>query len=157
MIEERGRVIFAEAGYAWIEAERRTTCGSCIANQECGTATLAKVLGQRRTRLRVLTPIPVQAGDEVIIGVAENALIRSSLTVYMVPLLMMFVGALVGDRVFSVDSEGMIVLLAIGGLWGGFVGVWLLTRGMQTDSRFQPVVLRRLSSNDISPAAIPFS
>jgi sigma-E factor negative regulatory protein RseC len=157
MIEERGRVISADAGYAWVEAGRRTSCGSCIANQGCGTATLAKVLGQRRTRIRVLTPMPVQAGDEVIIGVAENALIRSSLTVYMVPLLMMFGGALVGDRVFVVDSEGIIVLLAIGGLLGGFVGVWLLTRGMQKDSRFQPVVLRRLSSNDTSSATIPSS
>ena len=46
MIEENGRVVDVEDGYAWIETERRSTCGSCSANKGCGTATLAKVMGQ---------------------------------------------------------------------------------------------------------------
>ncbi|UCE90683.1 MAG: SoxR reducing system RseC family protein, partial [Pseudomonadota bacterium] len=44
MIEELGVVGACEGEYAWVQMERRSTCGRCAARQGCGTAVLAKVL-----------------------------------------------------------------------------------------------------------------
>jgi len=144
MIEERALVIKANEGYAWVETQRRTSCDACSANQGCGAATLARILGRRRTRLRVLTRLPLQAGDQVIIGIEENALIRGSLAVYMVPLMMLLLGASMGASTAS--GEGMTILLGLLGLGGGFAWLRSFTCKIQADTWFQPLVLRRLNS-----------
>lgn len=143
MIEERAVVIEAGEDYVWVETQRQTSCGACSANQGCGTAALAKVLGNRRARVRALARIPLQAGDEVIVGLSENALVKGAFAVYMVPLLLMLFGALLGEWVFTAANEEIAILLGALGLLAGFAWLLAFARGIQTDIRFQPIVLRR--------------
>ena len=147
MIEESGQVVAVQGEFAWIESERTTTCGSCAVRKGCGTSAIAKVLGQRRVRLRVLNRINASVGDDVVIGIAESGLVRGSLAVYAVPLIGLFAGALAGQllgrQVFDTQSD----LLAIFGAISGFVAalIWLkrFSRNTEKDAAYQPVVLRQ--------------
>jgi sigma-E factor negative regulatory protein RseC len=96
MIEETGQVVDVEGEFAWVESERSSTCGSCAVRQGCGTGAIARVLGRRRVRLRVLNRIGARTGDYVVIGVPGSGLVRGSLAVYAVPLSGLFAGALAG-------------------------------------------------------------
>jgi sigma-E factor negative regulatory protein RseC len=142
MIEERALVVAVGKGEAWVETQRRSACGACSASVSCGTATLAKVLGKRRSQVRVLATMPLRAGDEVMIGIEENALVKGSLAVYLVPLLLMVGGALAGEII--TQTEGLTILFSMLGLLGGLAWLRTFTRSIRTDTRFQPVVLRRL-------------
>ena len=147
MIEEQGQVVEVQGAFAWIESERTTTCGSCAVRKGCGTSAIAKVLGQRRVRLRVLNRIDARVGDRVVIGIAESGLLRGSLAVYAVPLLGLFAGALagqlLGSTVFAMPSD----FFAIAGAISGFVAalVWLkrFSHDKEKDTAYQPVVLRQ--------------
>ena len=75
MIEERALVVQVGEGVAWVETRRQTTCGACSVNKTCGMATLATIMGKRRSRLRVLTSVPLAVGEEVLIGIRERALV----------------------------------------------------------------------------------
>ncbi len=143
MIEERASVFEVGEGFAWVATHRQTACGSCDASRTCGTAALAKVFGNRRNRLRVLAEIPLQVGDEVIVGIDQRALVRGSLAVYIVPLLLMFLSAGVAE--FVADSEGATLLFGAFGLGVGFWRLDAFNRRIRDDSRFHPVVLRRLA------------
>ena len=133
--------------FAWIESERTTTCGSCAVRKGCGTAAIARVLGQRRVRLRVLNRINARVGDNVVIGISESGLVRGSLAVYAVPLLGLFAGALVGQGMGKAVVAMPPDLFAIAGAISGFVAalVWLkrFSRKTEKDVAYQPVVLRQ--------------
>jgi sigma-E factor negative regulatory protein RseC len=147
MIEETAQVIATEGEFVWVETQRQSTCGNCAANQGCGTATLAKVLGTRRTRVRAINRDGVQIGDRVVVGIDESALIRGSLAVYAVPLLGLLVGAVLGGLLSErllVSGESLTLGLGIAGLLGGLIWLRGFTRRIRNDSRYQPVVLRRL-------------
>ena len=90
MIEENGQVVEVQGEFAWVEHERTSTCGSCSVRKGCGTSAIARVLGQRRVRLRVLNRINAAVGDQVVVGIAEQGLLRGSLAVYAMPLLGLF-------------------------------------------------------------------
>lgn len=147
MIEESARVVATEGKFVWVETQRQSTCGGCAANQACGTATLAKVLGTRRMRVRALNSDGAQVGDTVVIGLDETALIRGSLAVYAMPLLALFVGGIVGallsDR-WAVDGEALTLGLGVAGLIAGLLWLKGFSRRIRDDSRYQPVVLRRV-------------
>lgn len=141
MIEERATIVALEDGFAWVESERRSSCGSCSASKGCGTATLQKVMGNRRTRLKAINQAHADIGDRVVIGVQEQALLKGSLYAYILPLLTLLAGALLFETLFA--SEGLTVLGGLAGLLLGFVFLQRLSLRVAGDARFQAVVLRQ--------------
>ena len=148
MIEERARVISVDQGHAWVETQRRSTCGSCAASKGCGTSVLARVLGNRRSRVCAIDPVGVRLGDEVMVGIAESALVRGSLAVYTVPLIALLGAALAARGLWPAAGEPTVVLSGLGGLAAGLVWVRLFARRVSRDPRYQPVILRRVGAPD---------
>ena len=152
MIEEQGRVLSIEPGAAWVETIRRSTCGSCQARAGCGQALMQRLgAGARQGYIRVLTDQSLSVGDEVVIGLAETAVVRASVWMYAVPLLVMFVFALLAEAM-AVPEPG-IILAAFVGLAAGFALVRLHVGRQQANPELQPCVLRRVSSQQALPSA----
>lgn len=147
MIEETATVVKCEGKFAWVEAQRQTTCGNCAASKGCGTSVLAKVVGKKAARMRAMNPIEAHVGDTVIVGLNEAALLKGSLAVYLLPLLFMLLFALTGQVVAKQmiwQTEPVVILFAVAGL--AVAGIWLMrfTRQIQNDKVYQPVILRKL-------------
>lgn len=143
MIEETVQVYAAEGDTAWVEViQRKTSCGQCVAQSSCGTSVLSKILGQRPLRMAVLNPIGARPGDRVVIGMRDDALVRGSLAVYLVPLLAMLMVAVMGDALVP-DNDLAVVLAGLTGLGLGFGWVYLFGRRAAVDPRYRPVILRQ--------------
>jgi len=147
MIRESGQVVDVEGDYAWIESERRSTCGGCSARKGCGTGAIAKVLGRKRLNLRAINRANARIGDHVVIGIAESGVVRGSLAVYAVPLAGLFAGAVTGHVAGGLLSMTVSDLPAIAGAVTGLAAalVWLrrFSRLAVKDEKYQPVVLSR--------------
>ena len=146
MIEEQGRVLTVHDGYVWVETQRRSSCDKCSVNAGCGTSVLSRVLGQRRTRVRALDSLGAKAGDEVVVGVEDAMLLRSSLAAYLVPMLGLLLGAMCGRSLaaaLTVSAEAGSILCALAGLGAGIIWLSYHSRRTAHDRRYQPVVLRR--------------
>ncbi|MEA2080609.1 MAG: SoxR reducing system RseC family protein [Pseudomonadota bacterium] len=150
MLEETAQVVRIKGAEVWVETQRRSNCSSCSAEKGCGTATLSRVLGNRRNVVRVLSSMPLRVGDRVVIGIREQALVRGSLAVYAVPILLLLLGGLIGElgaeQFIWENAEFASVTLGISGLIVGLVWLKRFARRIQNDPDFQPVVLRRQTS-----------
>lgn len=148
MIEETARVVQSEGDFAWVETERKSTCGSCVANKGCGVATLSKVLGQKRSRIRVLNTIQTNIGDRVVIGIEEDALVRGSFAMYAVPLLIMVLFSLLTDlalkHLYISTGETATIVAGITGLITGFIWLRVFSLRIRKDKRYQPVLLKKI-------------
>ncbi len=147
MIEESARVLRVEAGFAVVETRQRAACGSCQSSGSCSTSVLAGLFKRHDNELRVLNSLDVHPGEEVIIGVQEQALVKLSLLAYLMPIMGMIAGAIVTDRwvrdYLSMSGELPQIIGGIMGLAGGF---WLLqrfSRSRHNDPEYQAVILRR--------------
>jgi sigma-E factor negative regulatory protein RseC len=149
MIEEPGQVVSLEEGAVWVATSRKSTCSSCSANAGCGQGVLDKLaISSQRGTVRVLTDLQLSVGDTVIIGLREDALVRGSLLVYLLPLLGLFAGALGADSLALGEplsiAAGLLGLLLAGGL------VRAHSRRHADDPALQPVVLRALLGAPLS-------
>jgi sigma-E factor negative regulatory protein RseC len=146
VIEESARVVAVGDGHVWVEAERKSACGSCSVNKGCGTSVLGKLFGGRHAQLRAIDPIGVGLGDEVVLGVREDALVRGSLAVYAVPLLALVAGALIAALLLPAApaSEPWIALAGLAGLGSGLGWLRWFGNRISRDPRYQPIVLRRI-------------
>ena len=143
MMEEPGRVVAVEEGAVWVQALRESTCSSCSANAGCGQGLLDKLaITSQRGNVRALTDLQLAVGDEVVIGVREELLLRSAVQVYLLPLLALLGGGFIAQSLGL--SEPLSILLGLGGLLAaGLLVRWRSLR-VADDPHLQPVVVRAL-------------
>ena len=146
MIEEQGRVVALQNDWVWVETQRKTACGQCSVNKGCGTSVLADVFGKKANSIAVIKTLPVKIGDEVIIGIEENSLVKGSLLIYTLPLIFLIAFGLLGEvvsaQILLSNSDAMTVLFAIMGLVIGFFWLKHISLRLRMDPRYQPKLLQ---------------
>jgi sigma-E factor negative regulatory protein RseC len=147
VIEQSAIVVSNEAGIVEVEVVRQSSCHGCSAQSACGVSLLDRVLGRRPQRLVLTDALDVRPGDEVVVGVPEGALLKAAIVAYMIPLLGLLVGALVGEHLGADTSPSQTLPLLAGlcGLALGLVVTRIYSRRLASDPRWRAVLLRRVS------------
>ncbi len=137
MIEEPGIVVAVDADGVWVATQRKTTCGSCSAKAACGQGLLNSLSADKKPHtLKVRSDLQLREGDQVVLAISQQALVRSAFLVYMLPLFMMFVAALAVDALSA--SEPWIIFAAALGFLGGALWVRLYSDRYLDPAAMQP-------------------
>lgn len=147
MIEQNAIVIALDGQHAIVEVQRQSACGQCAANKGCGTSVFANWFGDRMQRQRALNQIHATVGEQVVVGINENALLKLSVLCYLLPLFCM-VGLAIFGRwlllLFSIAvNDGVVLILAVIGLVLGWMPLRFLQRNKYNSTDYQPTILRR--------------
>ena len=98
--------------------------------------------GVRRGRVRALSDKRLSVGDEVVVGIREELLLKSAFTFYLLPLLGLFASALLTAQWGL--SEPLIASVGVAGFLASWLFVRRRARRHSDDPALQPVVLRVL-------------
>ena len=153
MLEEVATVVKANPEHLWVETESRSSCSHC-SSSGCSTSTVAKLFGIKRNRLQLDNTLGAKAGQQVVIGIPDDLLVRASLWAYMMPLLTMVIATIAGN--LSGVSEGIQGLLALAGLATGFTLVYRFTHNKTTQQQFKPRLLRLAKQNQVKVEILNF-
>lgn len=149
MLEAQGVIVKIGQEGVFVETSRASACGSCSSKEGCGTSTLSQLLGNKASTFKVLNPIGAALGERVVIGLEEAALLKSSLLVYLLPLGFLLAGAILGGWLAPARLQDA---YAVGGMFVGlvlgFVALKLISASVGMNSQFQPVILRRVFSQN---------
>lgn len=144
MIEEQAVVVGVERNDALLEVVRQQPCGLCGQTRGCGVSLWGRLLGHRAGAFRAANPISAQAGDMVVVGIDEQALLSSSVVAYVIPLCALLAGAVLAGMFAPASGNGD--WNAVGGAACGLgLGLlWLRHHAARrwNDQRSRPVVLR---------------
>jgi sigma-E factor negative regulatory protein RseC len=154
MIEENATVVrVEEEGYAIVETPQRAACGSCQSAGSCSTSVLSGLFKRRPNQLKVLNPIAAQPGEQVIIGLQEAALLKTSVSAYLLPLVCMMSAAVVAHQLTRDFNAVLGELPTIGGgLLGLIIGLYLFkTQSFyrSSDPNYQAVILRQAMTQKV--------
>lgn len=122
MLETRAVVVSLHGQGALVQADQGNGCGQCN-GKGCGTGKLSQLFCDKPRQFQVDNPINAQVGDEVIVSVADGAVLRGIGLLYGLPLLMLIAAASLGSALGSPDghADGYAALGALVGLVGGFI------------------------------------
>jgi sigma-E factor negative regulatory protein RseC len=145
MIEEHAIILSIEnqseyQPVATIEVVRKTACGLCGKTRGCGNALWGKMFAHKTTSFKAQNSIDAKVGQSVIVGIDESALMKSALLLYIVPLVTMFIGAILASQVSG--SELVAMLGAVVGVMVGYFWVKAHTAGRTYYQNHRPKILR---------------
>ena len=144
MIEERAVILSLDNVpsnlMATLEIERKTACGLCGQTRGCGNSIWGKLFAHQSTAFKAQNRINAKVGDSVIVGINEQALLKSALLLYILPLVTLFIGAILAMQLHHTNGYTM-----LGALLGLVLGL-LWVKGHTISSSYyklqQPVILR---------------
>ena len=147
MIEEQIEVIEVIGNQIVLQAETKSVCGSCAVNKGCGTSLLSKVVGRKFTRFQVENSVNAVAGDTIVVGIPEDAILKGSLVMYMLPVVAMLAFAIFFDFFLPLSLQSRDLAIAGVSIFGLFLGFassrWYFQRRINAE-HFSPVVLRKI-------------
>ncbi len=143
MLEEAGSIVALDGKKAWVQTIRKSACSSCEAKNGCGQGVLASISDGKANQVLVDNALNLNVGDEVLLGIPEDLLVRASFMVYFLPLLTMICAAAATEKWLLV-GDGWIALAGLLGLVVGFVIVRVYSLLNSNDQRFCPKMIRSI-------------
>jgi sigma-E factor negative regulatory protein RseC len=140
MIEEQVVITSISPTGAWVEGIQQSTCGSCSAKAGCGQHAMSQ-LGRKVTLWLPLADLPnkmtLREGQQVVVGLPEGAIMRSTTVLYGVPLIFLVLGAIIGHAAWGEVGS---ILISIFSMLTGFklARYWSL----QNKQHWQPQFIR---------------
>jgi sigma-E factor negative regulatory protein RseC len=147
MVEGIAQVVAVDGKLAWLVPEQTTSCGSCASASACG----AKGIGTTASRLearrfQLVNDANLAVGERVVVGIRENALIRASITAYVIPLTTLLIAGALAQWAAGSDIVTMAAMFA--GLALGLVFARLGAGRLIVRGDLAPRFLRRASAGE---------
>lgn len=153
MITEEAVIVSIDNDETWIETQRKSVCGQCSANKGCGTSVLSKVVGNKHSTMKAINKIDARVGDQVVVGLSEEALLKGASMTYLLPLLYLIGFSILGQWVSTYlqlqDNELLVIIFAAAGFYLGFRHVKRFSRSISTNEQYQPVILNKINHSSV--------
>lgn len=125
----------------------RSSCHNCNEKASCSTSILSKFFGSKEFELKMYSELPLEAGDQVVIGINENVFLRLTSLIYFVPLCALFLfavlGQYLGDRL-NLHNESLTIILAVTGFGGCYYLIKSLIQNFFEPQKINPVILKKI-------------
>jgi sigma-E factor negative regulatory protein RseC len=145
MITENGIVTRATTDTAWVTTTKSAACEGCTSKDSCG----AGHHGSKEMTVSVKNTLGVALGDLVVIGMETRPMMVLSFLLYVFPIILLVIGALIGDSlapVLGINESLAAMTLA----FTFFAAAFLLLRKRQTHlsekNGYQPFLVRKRPS-----------
>lgn len=147
MTEGIAQVVELEGNMAWLVPESGSSCGGCSSAAACGSKGIGTVSSRLEARrFQLVNDFGLRIGERVVVGVRENALLRASITAYVIPLATLLISGALAQWAAGNDFVTMAAMLA-----GLVFGLWLArVRAGQLMARgeLSPRFIRRASMGE---------
>ena len=142
MITEDGIVTHATPETAWIKTTRSAACESCASKDSCG---VSHHPSEERTIILPNT-LGVEEGDHVVVGIDSGPMLFLSFFLYVFPIILLIIGALIGDAVApALGMSSSALSMGFGFLL--FAVAFLIIRkkqaGMSKKDKYKPFLVRK--------------
>ena len=143
VLETRAIVVSVDGEEAVVIA-KYVGCGQCDNEKGCASGKLSQLFCSKPRQFRVRNQLNARVGEEVNVMVADGVLLRSSIILYLIPVMFLLLGGLLGSSgIFdSVGHDGYAVTGALLGLVTGFVFANQLISRQQVQAEASPVIAR---------------
>lgn len=157
MLEERVIVVRVEAAQAWVTALGPDQCRRCRDGGGCGGGFFARIVRRRRSEIAADHSLrDLRVGEQVVVGFAEDALLKASLVVYLLPLAGLFVAGGFAHRVMQA-GDLLVAGFAVCGLLAGLGGARAVADRLQHQADFRLRILRRCRPDADHCARLPLA
>ena len=146
MATAEGIVTKIYSSTAWVKCTKSAACESCSAKGFCDT--MGGSGSNDDVEVEAINAVGAKVDDRVTISFETSSLLKVSFLVYMVPVLFLILGVVIGDKIaaiFNYDQSIFSVLAGFLFLFAAFFFVKAKGKELSRKDEYQPKIIRILN------------
>ncbi|MCD4788074.1 MAG: SoxR reducing system RseC family protein [Desulfobacterales bacterium] len=145
MATSEGIVTKVYSSTAWVKCSKSAACESCSAKGFCDTVGGGS---DDDVEVEAINAVGAKVDDRVTISFETSSLLKVSFLVYMVPVLFLILGVVIGDKIapiFNYDQSIFSMLVGFLFLLAAFFFVKAKGKELSKKDEYQPKIIRILN------------
>ena len=141
MATEEGIIIKVNPATAMVKTKQMTACESCTEKDTCHSAGG----GKKIMEVEAVNTANAQLGDTVIVTFATSQLFKLSFLLYVFPVIVMIVGALMGERVaenFNANPSAWSAVMGFAFFFAAMAVVKLMDKKARKTGKYRPEIIK---------------
>jgi sigma-E factor negative regulatory protein RseC len=125
-----------------VECEAVNMCNNCMENERCSISGDSK-----KRELWIDNAAGVAVGDRILFNIKESGLIYASVLLYVIPIVFLFLGMIIGYKLHSflnIDAELSSIIFGFSGLIVSFLFIKIYSVFILHKERFKPIFIKRI-------------
>ena len=143
MATEQGVVLRTDAETAWVKTVRSSACEGCTARGSCHT-----MGGGNDMEVKALNTAGAGVGDRIVLSFETASLLKASFLIYVFPIILLIVGAALGQMLAPLIAFNPSVLSVLSGFAFFFTALFIIKKRankMAKKNAYQPKITKILT------------
>jgi len=141
MLETSAIVVQVDGASTLVKPDQ-SGCGQCK-GKGCGASKLSQLFCRTPRQFQVENPINANVGDKVIVSIGDGVIMKGVGLIYVLPLLLLVVGAFLGNAITVEQQDLYAAVGATIGLAAGFMMIKLTFLRHGRD-KYSPFIARKI-------------
>lgn len=142
MATEQGVVIRTESKTAWVKTARSSGCDGCSARGSCHASSSSSEM-----EVKALNEIGAKTGDRIVLSIATGSMLKVTFLLYLFPILLLILGAVVGQGLashFDLNPSALAAILGLSFFSTAFLLVKAAGNKLAQKNAYQPKITKIL-------------
>jgi sigma-E factor negative regulatory protein RseC len=140
MATEQGVVIKTDAGATWVKTTRTGACEGCSAKASCHSSDAGEEM-----EVNVINEIGAKAGDRIVLSFETGSLLKATFLLYMFPILLLILGAVIGQETasfFGFNSSGFYAVTGFSFFGAALLIVKIKANQLAKKREYRPKIIK---------------
>jgi sigma-E factor negative regulatory protein RseC len=143
MATEQGIVIKADSRAAWVKTVKSGNCAGCTARGSCHS-----MGGDNEMEVRAINEVGAKVGDRIVLSFKTSSLLKASFLLYVFPILLLIIGAAIGQEMaprFDFNPSGFSAIMGFAFFFVALPIIKTMADKLAKKNEYRPKVTKILS------------
>ena len=143
MATEQGIVIKTDSGAAWVKTVKSGNCAGCSARGSCHA-----MGGDDQMEVKAINEVGAKVGDRIILSFKTSSLLKASFLLYVFPILLLIVGAAIGQEIaprFEFNPSGLAAIMGFSFFFAALLIIKTTADKLAKKNEYRPKVIKILT------------
>ncbi len=147
MATEQGIVIKTDTGMAWVKTAKSGSCAGCSARGSCNA-----MGGDNEMEVNAINEAGAKLGDRIVLSFKTSSLLKASFLLYVFPILLLIIGAAIGQEIapkFDFNPSGFSAIFGFAFFFAALLIIKTTANKLAKKNDYRPKIIKILNSNVI--------
>lgn len=140
MATEQGIVIRTDEGGAWVKTIKTGACEGCSAKGACHAAD-----GGEEMEVKAINEAGAKVGDRIVLNFETGSLLKATFLIYMFPVLLLIIGAVIGQEAGSyldINPSGLSAVIGFSFFFASLLIIKIKANQLAKKNEYRPKIIK---------------
>ncbi|MGD8283818.1 MAG: SoxR reducing system RseC family protein [Desulfobacterales bacterium] len=140
MATEHGVVIKTDSTSAWVKTVKSGACKACSARGSCHSLSSSDEM-----EVKAINEVGANVGDQIVLSFETSSLLKATFLLYVFPILLLIIGAVIGEQIapsFRINPSALSAIIGFSFFFAAVLFIKVMANRMAKKNEYKPQIIK---------------